>query len=92
MTWDSPGDLVSLLVDQVLWPNHPLGRDIAGFRETVAAFTRQDLLDYFARHYAPDAAVISVAGKIQHEAVLEEVSRLLGDWQGTANREFKQAY
>ncbi len=91
MTWDSPGDLVSLLVDQVLWPNHPLGRDIAGFKETVAAFTRQDLLDYFARHYAPDAAVISVAGKIQHEAVLEEVSQFLGDWQGTANREFKQA-
>ena len=82
MTFDNPSDLVSLLIDQTLWPGHPLGRDIAGYERTVAGFTREDLLTFAARHYTPDNCVISVAGNVNHAAVLDEVTRLLGDWQG----------
>jgi len=91
ITYDNPGDLVSLLVDQILWPGHPLGRDIAGLPETVARFTREDLIKYAERHYTPDNTVVSVAGKISHQGVLDEVSRLLGDWQGHANGAFLPA-
>lgn len=89
ITYDNPADLVSLLIDQILWPDHPLGRDVAGRKETVASFQRQDVLDYFSRHYAPDALVISVAGKIEHQAVIEEIHRLLGDWQGAAQSTYE---
>lgn len=82
MTFDNPGDLVSLLIDQTLWPGHPLGRDIAGYEKTVAGFNREDLLTFAARHYTPDNCVISVAGNVNHAGVLDEVTRLLGDWQG----------
>ena len=54
MTFDNPSDLVSLLIDQTLWPGHPLGRDIAGYEKTVAGFTREDLLTFAGRHYTPD--------------------------------------
>jgi len=91
ITYDNPADLVNLLIDQILWPNHPLGRDIAGRKETVATFQRQDVLGYFFRHYAPDALVVSVAGNIEHQAVVEEIARLLGDWQGTAQSTYEAA-
>jgi predicted Zn-dependent peptidase len=82
MTYDNPGDLVSLLIDQTLWPGHPLGRDIAGYENTVAGFTHEDLVSFASRHYTPDNCVISVAGNVSHAGVLDEVTRLLGDWQG----------
>ena len=82
MTYDNPGELVAMLIDQTIWPNHPLGRDIAGFPETVGGFTRDSLLAFAGRHYTPDNMVVSIAGNIEHEAVLDEVTRLLGDWQG----------
>jgi predicted Zn-dependent peptidase len=90
ITFDNPSDLVTLLLDQTLWPDNPLGRDIAGYKETVAGFTRQDLLAFFHRHYAPNAAVVSVAGNIAHDVVLEEVQRLFGDWDGKAEGTFER--
>jgi len=34
-TLDTPDQLVHLLIDQLSWPDHPLGRDVAGTRESV---------------------------------------------------------
>ena len=77
--FDSPGELVGLLIDQLLWDG-PLGWDIAGGKDTVSAFQRTDLLAYLARHYAPGNTVLSVAGNIDPLAVREQMAALLGDW------------
>jgi predicted Zn-dependent peptidase len=88
MTQDNPSELAGMLLEQIMWPGHPLGRDIAGTPETVSGFTRDDLLAYAARHYTPDNVVVSVAGCIEHDAVLAEIQKLLGDWQGKASGSF----
>ncbi|MFC1934836.1 M16 family metallopeptidase, partial [Chloroflexota bacterium] len=44
MDKDSPSQRASELIDELLWPNHPLGRDIAGSKESVTAITREMLL------------------------------------------------
>ncbi len=80
-TRDDPQEWVNLLVDEVMWPGLPLGRDDAGFVETVAQIQRQQLLDYLDEHYRPGSLVISVAGNIDHAQVLGEVERLFDDWQ-----------
>jgi len=77
--FDSPGELVGLLIDQLLWDG-PLGWDIAGRKDTVSAFQRTDLLAYLTRYYAPGNTVISVAGSIDPLAVREQMAALLGDW------------
>ena len=46
MVEDSPGDLVGVLIDEVLWPDQPLGRDIAGSDDTVKGINREQMLDY----------------------------------------------
>jgi predicted Zn-dependent peptidase len=45
MEMDSPAHLVDLLIDELLWPSHPLGRDTAGSKQSVAAITREAMLD-----------------------------------------------
>jgi predicted Zn-dependent peptidase len=77
---DSPADWVNVLADEAMWPGQPLGREVAGTRETVNALSRETLLDYKARHYTPSNLVVSIAGNVSHEQVMESLMTLLGDW------------
>ncbi|HLH74022.1 MAG TPA: pitrilysin family protein [Chloroflexota bacterium] len=82
MISDSPGDWVHVLADEAMWGDRPLGRDVAGTRESVLAMTRDQLLDWFNQYYVPENLVVSIAGPIGHEAVLDFVGVHLGDWVG----------
>ncbi|TET38217.1 MAG: insulinase family protein [Dehalococcoidia bacterium] len=80
MSMDSPPQRVNILIDEVIWPNQPLGRDVAGSKETVAALRREMLLEYLSRQYVPNNTVVSVAGDIGHEEVKASLSSVFGDW------------
>ncbi|MDD5190259.1 MAG: pitrilysin family protein [Dehalococcoidales bacterium] len=80
MYLDTPQQLVGMLLDEILWPDHPLGRDGAGTKESVTAITREQMLDYISGEYSPANMVVSIAGNIQHEATIERVNKLLGHW------------
>jgi predicted Zn-dependent peptidase len=83
-TQDSPPDQASQLLDSILFPDQPLGWDIGGTPESVAALTRQQALDYMAQQYVPNNVVMSVAGDVDHERVVEQVSELAADWTRAA--------
>ena len=80
MSLDYPSQRVSMLIDELLWPDHALGRDIAGSRESVAAITRDMMLDYLARQYQPGNAVLAIAGDIEHREVVDAVSQVVAGW------------
>jgi len=80
MCKDSPSQEVGLLIDELLWPDHPLGRDIAGTRESMAKINRQMLLDFLKSRYTPQNTVVTVTGNIQHAEVLRVIEPLLGSW------------
>lgn len=82
MTRDSPSQRVDTLIDELLWPGHPLGRDIAGTAESVKATGRGSLLNYLAVRYQPDNTVISVAGDFHHHDMVGAISSALGQWRG----------
>ncbi len=84
MCKDSPAQQVSLLIDNLLWPQHPLGRDIAGTEESVNGLGREQLLNYMEAKYTPRNTLITVAGDVTHEAVLAIISKLLDGWTSTA--------
>lgn len=77
-TLDSPPDLVGQLIDEVMWGDQAVGRDIAGTRETVSAISREKMLDYLGSHYLPEASIVTVAGDITHEQVVREIREGLG--------------
>jgi predicted Zn-dependent peptidase len=86
MSEDQPDQKACQLIDTVLWPDHPLGRDIAGTEATVGAATRGDLLNYMANHYLPGNTVVAIAGGIQHEDVLKAVTDQLGHWHPVSTK------
>jgi predicted Zn-dependent peptidase len=78
-TEDIPQQKVDFLIDALLWPDQPMGRDIAGTKETVQNMSREKALEYKAAQYVPNNIVVSVAGAITHEEVVDSVARALGD-------------
>ncbi|GAC1299312.1 MAG: pitrilysin family protein [Ktedonobacteraceae bacterium] len=80
-TRDDPQEWANLLIDEVMWPGLPLGRDDAGFVETVAQISRQQMLDYLDEHYRPSSLVISVAGNIEHSQVIQLTEDIFKDWE-----------
>ncbi len=82
MGLDSPQHQVGLLIDEVLWQNQPLGRDVAGTKSTVSALTRQEILGYLAHQYLPNNTVVGIAGDITHQEAVDKLKRALSRWQG----------
>ena len=76
-TEDTPSDLVHLLLDGAMWGDQPLGRDIAGDEESVAAITRAQILDHWRRHYTLANTVISIAGNIDAPGAAAAIERAL---------------
>ncbi|HAE82749.1 MAG TPA: insulinase family protein [Ktedonobacter sp.] len=90
-TRDDPQEWANLLIDEVMWPSLPLGRDDAGFVETVTQIERQQMLDYMDEHYRPGSLTISVAGNIDHEQVIKEAERIFSDWEPRAHPRWKES-
>jgi predicted Zn-dependent peptidase len=85
MYQDQPQDNVQNLFEELMWPGHPLGRDIAGTQESVSRLTRDDILEYANAHYRLPNVVIGAAGALDEAQVMEFVrSRLIlpGDKNG----------
>lgn len=71
---DSPEELVHDLFNELFWPDHPLGRPILGTPETVGGFSRDDVVSFFRKIYAPSNIIVAAAGKLDHDAVVELVA------------------
>jgi len=79
-THDDPQEWVGLLIDEAMWPRLPLGRDDAGYVETVTKIQRLQMMEYLDEYYRPNSLIISVAGNID-PAKITEISKLLfGEW------------
>src|SRR5215831_9668875 len=74
MTQDNPEDLVHELFTQNFWTPHALGKPILGTPETVSSFTGDSLREWFRRSYAPNNLVITAAGNLTHQQLLDLVS------------------
>ncbi len=67
-------------LDQLLWPDHPLARAPVGTEEAVQALTAEDVQAFWRRYYAPERAVVSIAGDVHHHEMLALVERLAEGW------------
>jgi predicted Zn-dependent peptidase len=80
MNLDIPQQRVDMLIDELLWPEQPLGREVTGYKDTVSSLTRDQLLNYLACRYMPNNTVLSVAGNIQHEEAMAQIEPLFDKW------------
>lgn len=70
---DQPAQRAQELLNSLLWPDHPLGRPITGFPETVAQIGRKDLVAHWKKYYAQGRLYVVVAGNIDPGKVVDFV-------------------
>jgi predicted Zn-dependent peptidase len=73
---DQPQSHVYELLDELLWPEQPLGAPIIGTEESVNAITRKSLVSFKERHYNVFSMVISVAGLFDYGRLTKRISRI----------------
>ncbi|MCG5211760.1 M16 family metallopeptidase [Streptosporangium sp. KLBMP 9127] len=71
---DDPSDVVHEQFSGELYGDTPVGRPILGTVESIGSLTRDRILEYYHRYYLPPHTVVSVAGNVTHEAVVELVA------------------
>lgn len=77
-TENDPGALFMEQRNAVQYLNHPYGVPTIGWKHEVQALTRDDAYDFYARYYAPNNAVLVVAGDVNPD----EVKALAEEWYG----------
>ena len=80
MNLDLPQQRVNMLIDELLWPAQPLGREVIGYKQTVSSITREQLVGHVAHRYMPRNAVVSIAGNIEHQDAMAQIEPLFGKW------------
>jgi predicted Zn-dependent peptidase len=91
MDLDNPEYLLHEIFTRGFWPEHPLGRPILGTPETVKKFHRDALRSRFQNWFAPDHLVITAAGNVVHEQVLQLVQSEFGGMQPAGPAESNDA-
>ncbi len=91
MTMDEPQGWVHALVDEAIWPGHPLGREVAGTRQSVPQLSRAGIRDFMSTFYGPTNAVLVVAGAAERTEVQLLADQYFGAWSPVDTRPFLSA-
>lgn len=89
MYMDSPEERIFDDFQEKVYPNHPLGINILGSKESLSRFTRNHLLDFVKRNYTSNRIVVGGVGPWSPARFIRMVEKVL-DGVTIESREFKR--
>lgn len=88
---DTPSELIFDDFEELMFPKHPLGRNILGKPDLLHQFKSQDALNFTGRYYRPDNMVFFVQGNLDFKRVIRLLEKAVSDIPSTVTqRERKQ--
>ena len=76
---DTPDDIVFENFQAVAFPDQALGRSVLGSEALIEGMSRDAVLDYMTTHYAAPVSVVSAAGALDHDRVVDMVRHTFAD-------------
>jgi predicted Zn-dependent peptidase len=89
MYQDLPQHVVQERLQEVMFKGHALGLPLSGEEKTLSKMSRETLLRYKARAYAPAATVFAFAGRLDHDACVACVERAVGGLRARRGLDFQ---
>jgi predicted Zn-dependent peptidase len=78
MAKDAPDEYGGELYFEKVYGDHPIGAGIAGTEESLDKISRRDLVQFYRAHYGGSRLIVSVAGAVDHDEIVEQVEKALG--------------
>ncbi len=75
---NSPGAILDEQMNAALYQNHPYHIPVIGWMHEIAKLSQHDALSFYKRYYAPNNAILVVAGDVMPEAVKEMAEATYG--------------
>ena len=68
---NNPRARLGVQIDAALYLNHPYGKPIIGWRHEMEQLSRDDAVGFYRRFYAPNNAVVVIAGDVEPNQALK---------------------
>jgi predicted Zn-dependent peptidase len=81
---DSPSELIFDDFEGLLFPHHPLGRNILGNPKLLRQFKSEDALRFTSRYYCPNNAIFFVQGNVDFKRVIRLLEKATADLTSNA--------
>ena len=76
---DTPDDIIFDWLQEVSYPDQPLGRSILGPEERVANFKKWDLSTFVSENYGANQMILAAAGAVDHDKIVLQCEEIFGD-------------
>lgn len=84
---DEPSDRVHDVLADAIYGEHPLGRRVLGTAEVIGSIPIPDISAYHRSRYRGENLVVSAAGSLEHERIVELARRHLSPPEGAVERD-----
>jgi predicted Zn-dependent peptidase len=86
MSEDQPEDVLSDLHSEAIWEKDSISLPILGTVKTVNSFSREQVLEYVAKYYIPEKAVISISGNVNLAFTESLVNKYFDSWNNKSHK------
>lgn len=91
MTNDTPDDVVFDIYQETAYPDQALGAPILGREDIIQNMKKETLYDYVHRFYTPEKMVISAAGNIDHDTLVQMARSMFSDLPADTHQTYAPA-
>lgn len=82
---DDPEAVLDEAADMLAFERHPYRYPVVGLRDDIERLTHHDVREFYDRLYAPDNAVLAVAGGVRHDDVVSAAEEYFGEIRGSSD-------
>ena len=79
---DDPSEYAQMLIQQAMFGDGPLGREICGDEDGIRALPASAIRDFWQTTYRPSNTVVAVAGDLEHDEAVELATTAFGSGDG----------
>ena len=77
---EDPDYVADSVFDRLVYGFHPYGMPENGTAQTIASISRDDLLAFHSRYFAPNNAILAIVGDVTAEEAFSMAKKVFGDW------------
>lgn len=78
---EDPDSVAGQVIDRLIYGFHPYGLPGNGTPQSIAGLTRQDIVEFHQRHFAPNNALLAIVGDVPQDEAMKGVQAVFGDWK-----------